>query len=126
VALRVLDREAVLKGLAAAVVICLPLALIAAAIDDGDDQSAWVVPLFFGVLVGFAVGGVVAARNARDYPYSNGGVAALAAFAVIQGIAVVIRLVGDESIPWVEIVFTGLLAYGAGLTGGIAGARNRR
>lgn len=119
------DRDAILKGAAAAVVVCLPLALVAAAIDNPDDQTPWVVPLFVGVLVGFAVGGFVAARNARDYPYSNGAMAALAAFVIVQGIAVVVRAVGNESIPWVEIVFTGLLAYGAGLSGGVAGARGR-
>ena len=119
------DREAILKGAAAAIVVCLPLALVAAAIDNPDDQTPWVVPLVVGVLVGFAVGGFVAARNARDYPYSNGGVAALVAFAVIQGIGILVRVVGEESVQYVAVVFNGLLAYGAGLSGGVAGARGR-
>ena len=120
-----LEREAVLKGAAAAIVVCLPLALLAEAIagSDEDDPSRWAFLLFFGVLVGFVLGGLVAARNALEYPYTNGAVAALVAFAVIQGVAIVVRVVGDEPVRYVAVVFNGLLAYGCGLIGALAGAR---
>lgn len=119
------DGEALLKGIALAIVICLPIALVGEIVagSDEDDPSRWAFALYFAVLVGFVAGGYVAARAARDYPYTNGALAALAAFVVIQGIAIVIRLVGDEPIRYVAVVFNGLLAYGCGLTGALAGAR---
>ena len=119
------DVQAIVKGAAVSIVVCLPLALIAEAIAgaEEDDPSSWAFLLFFGVLVGFVLGGFVAARSARDYPYTNGAVAAVAAFAVIQGVAIVVRLVGDEPVRYVAVVFNGLLAYGCGLTGALAGSR---
>lgn len=122
------DLEAVVKGAATSIVICLPLALIAEAVagTDEDDLAWWAPVLFFGVLAGFVLGGFVAARNARDYPYTNGAVAALAAFVLIQGVAILVRLVGDEPVRYVSVVFMGLLAYGCGLTGALAGSRRPR
>lgn len=119
------ERDAVLKGAAVAIVICLPLALVAEAIagSDEEDPSAWAFVLFFGVLAGFVLGGFAAARNAGDYPYTNGAVAAVVAFVVIQGVAIVVRLVGDEPVRYVAVVFNALLAYGCGLIGALAGAR---
>lgn len=121
------DWGAIAKGAAASIVICLPLALVAEAVagSDDDDPSAWAYLLLFGVLVGFLVGGFVAARSALDYPYSNGAVAAVAGFAVIQGVAIVVRLIGDEPVRYVAVVFNALLAYGCGLTGALAASRGR-
>jgi putative membrane protein (TIGR04086 family) len=126
VAVTNVERESVLKGMAVAIVICLPLALIADAISNEDNPSRWTIPLYFGVLVGFAIGGFVAARSAHDYPYTNGAVAALGAYVVIQGVGIIVRLAGDDPVHYVGVVFNALLAYGSGLTGGVAGARGNR
>ena len=122
-----LELEPIVKGAAASIVVCLPLALLSQAIADStdDDPSRWAFVLFFGVLLGFVLGGYVTARSCRDYPYTNGAVAALAAYVVIQGVAVVVRLVGDEDVRVVAIVFNGLVSYGCGLTGALIGARRR-
>jgi hypothetical protein len=125
VAVTTFQPEAVVKGAAVAVVVCLPLALVSDAVIDEHDPSRWAIPLFVGVLLGFALGGFVTARNATDYPYTNAALAALAGFVLIQGVGIVVRLVGGEDIHVVRIVFTGLLAYGCGLTGGVAGASRR-
>lgn len=124
--LKTLDLEAVLKGMAVSIVVCLPLALLSQAIADStdDDPSRWAFLLYLGVLLGFALGGFVTGRAAREYPYTNGAVAALAAFVVIQGVGIVVRLVGGDPIHVVAAVFNGLVAYGCGLTGALAGARN--
>ncbi len=123
---KTLDLEAVLKGMAISIVVCLPLALLSQAIADStdDDPSRWAFLLYLGVLLGFALGGFVTGRAAREYPYTNGAVAALAAFVVIQGVGIVVRLVGGDPIHVVAAVFNGLVAYGCGLTGALAGARN--
>jgi hypothetical protein len=115
-----IDRLAILRGASVAICICLPAALAAQALVDvpeGDDPPATVFLFFALVLAGFAVGGWWAARSAPAAPYSNGAVAALAAFLVIQGIALVVRAVGGEGTNIVAIVFNGLVAYGAGLLG---------
>ena len=68
------------------------------------------------------------ARSSGDAPYSNGAVAALAGFVVIEIIAVVVRVVGDKPLHPGRIVGTGLIAYAAGLLGGVVatyGGRNR-
>ena len=121
-----LQPEAIVKGMALAIVICLPLALLSQAIADStdDDPSRWAFVLFVGVLAGFVLGGFVTARSATDYPYTNGAVAALAGYLVIQGVAIVVRLVGGDDVRIVAVVFNGLVAYGCGLTGALAGARN--
>lgn len=115
-----IDRLGILRGATVAICICLPAALAAQALVDvpeGDDPPATVFLFFALVLVGFAVGGWWAARSAPAAPYSNGAVAALAAFVVIQGIALVVRLVAGDPVNIPALVFNGLVAYGAGLLG---------
>jgi hypothetical protein len=125
--LTVLDRDALLKGAATSIVVCLPLALVSQALtrEHRDDPSRWVFLLFLGVLLGFVAGGWVAARAAAGVPYSNGATAALAAYVVIQGIALVVRLIGGDPVHVVVMVFNGLIAYGCGLTGALLATRSR-
>jgi putative membrane protein (TIGR04086 family) len=125
--MKTLELDAIVKGTAVSIVVCLPLALLSQAIADStdDDPSRWAFVLFFGVLLGFVLGGYLTARSCHDYPYTNGAVAALAAYVIIQGVAVVVRLVGDDDIRVVAIVFNGLVSYGCGLTGALIGARKR-
>ena len=103
---------AVLRGAVVAVVVCLPLALL--------------TDLVVVVLIGFALAGWVAGRAAPQYPYTNGAIAALGGFVVIQGAIVVEHLVDDESIGWGKIVGSALLASGAGMTGGLLAERRAR
>jgi putative membrane protein (TIGR04086 family) len=121
------EWSAVRVGAAVAVVICMPLALVADAIvDERDaDPSALAGVFYVLVLLGFAVGGLVAARRAVDTPYSSGAIAALAGFAVIAAISIVSHALRDEEIKVIGIVSNGLLAYGAGLLGAALVARRR-
>lgn len=123
--MRSVDWQALVKGAAASVVVCLPLALLAEVLIDRDDPSALSVPLYLGVLLGFVAGGFVASRHAVSSPLVTGALAALAAFVVIQGAGVVVRVVNGEEVLFATIVFTALLAYGCGLTGAVAGERRR-
>ena len=120
---RMLELDAVLKGMAVAIVISLPIAIIANIVEDDDADSVWLTPLFFAVLVAFVLAGFVAGRGATKYPYTNGAMAALAGFVVMTIISLTVQVVGGETIGLGRIVGTGLLAYGCGLTGGVAGAR---
>ena len=120
------DWPAVRAGALVAVGICLPVALVAEAIVDerDDSQPPIVFVLYAAVLVGFAVGGWFAARRTADSPYSSGALAALLAFAAIQAVGVVARLIDGDDIRVTLIVTNALLAYGAGLLG--AGIEARR
>jgi len=125
---QMLDRLAILRGASVAVCICLPAALISQALVDvpeGEDPPSSIFLFFVLVLAGFALGGWWAARAAPEAPFSNGAVAALAAFAVIQGIALVVRLVGGDSVNIPALVFNGLVAYGAGLLGALIWKRQQ-
>lgn len=119
-----LDRLAVLRGMAVAIVVSLPLSLVADVVQD-DDPDSWLLPLLFlATLLGFVAAGWVAGRAARSAPFSNGAVAALAGYAVLAVISVIVRVAGDEPVHAARIVGTALLAYAAGLLGG-SFARNR-
>ena len=124
-----LDWMAVLRGAAVAICICLPAALLAqvlADVPEGDDPPSTVFVFFTLVLVGFAVGGWWAARAAPTAPYSNGAVAALAAFVVIQGIAYVVRAIDGDAPSVVVLVFNALTAYLCGLAGAGVLARQQQ
>ena len=103
---------AILRGAVVAVVVCGLLALFTNA--------------FVPFLIGFALAGWVAGRAAPGYPYSNGALAALVGFAVLQAIAVLAQLADDKTVKWGEIVATALLASGAGMTGGLLAERRAR
>lgn len=121
-----IERDALLKGMAVTIAVCLPLALLSQAVADGDDEPGGLaVVLFLAVLAGFVLGGWVAARSAREAPITNGAVAALAGFAVIQGVAVIVRLAGGDDVNVVAIVFNGVAAYGCGLVGALVAGRGR-
>jgi len=112
-----LDRIAVIKGSAVAIAICLPVTIVANVIHDENPDSALLPLLFVCVAAGFGVGGFVAARTNDDAPFSNGALAALAAFVVIQGIAIVVRLAGGRPIRLGAVVGAALIAYAAGIIG---------
>lgn len=121
-----LEWSAVRAGALVAIAICLPLAIVAqlAAGGDDTDQPPIVLVLYIAVLVGFVVGGRFAAVRSTESPYSNGGVAALCAFAAIQAVGIISNSIRGDEIGVANIVFNALLAYGCGLLG--AGMAVRR
>jgi predicted permease len=121
-----LEPRAVGAGAVLAVVIALPAALVGEAAADGeDDPSGLVLLCFVVVLLAFAAGGWLAARGAADAPFSNGAVAALAAFAVIQLGGIAANLVQDDPVEGASIAFSALLATASGLVGAIVATRQR-
>jgi hypothetical protein len=121
------DGPAVRAGALAAGAICLPLAIVAQLVSGGDDtdQPPIVLVLYIAVLVGFVVGGRVAALRSTESPYSSGAVAALLAFVVIQAVGIVTNAVRGDDIGIANIVFNAMLAYGCGLLGAGMVARRR-
>jgi hypothetical protein len=119
-----LEPAAIGAGAVLAVVIALPAALVGEAAVDGDeDPSGFVLLCFVVVLLAFVAGGWLAARRAAGAPYSNGAVAALAGFAVIQLGGVIVNLVEDEPVRGASIAFSALLATASGLVGALVATR---
>ena len=120
-----LNRAAVQSGVVAALPLVLPAAVANAWLAGRDDPNAGLVALtFLALLVGFTFAGFAAARGPTGgAPLQHAAAGAAAAWAVIQVIAIVVRLVRGDGISPVGIVFTGLLASSAGLVGGILATR---
>lgn len=121
--MRVLDREAIVPGAAVAIALTLPAALVSQAVmDEGESDSLSFLFLLL-VAFGFGLGGAVAARRAPGGPLANGAIAALSAFAVIQAIGLLRRLVAGDDVSLPSIAFAALLAYSCGLLGALVASR---
>lgn len=119
-----LNRMAVLKGAAVAIVLCLPLAIVSNVVRDRDPTSPLLPVLFVLTAAGFAVAGWVAARSEGDAPYSNGAFAALGGGIVIEVIALVVHVAGGRSLHVAALVGSALIAYAAGILGAFVGTRS--
>lgn len=122
-----LDRTSVLKGTAVTLAITVPPAVVVQLMDDGDDMAAsnWTRVAFLVILVGFGAGGWVAARRQPTAPLAHGAAAAFVAWAIVQGIGIVRRLVAGDSLDWLSFVFAALLAASTGAVGGLLADRRR-
>ena len=123
------SARAVAVGAGVALAICVPAALLAQVLDDAgtvDDDSSWLLVLFGVILVGMAVGGHAAAVRRLDAPLTNGAVAALAAYLLVQGIGAVRLLASGDDVSWVAIPFFALLSASAGMAGGLVADHRAR
>lgn len=120
-----MNRAAVVSGVTASLPIVLVAVLANAWLAGGDDPNLALVALTFVVLLaGFMFAGFAAARaSAEGTPLQHAAAGATATWAVVQAIAVVVRLARGDGISPVGIVFTGLLAASAGIVGGILATR---
>jgi hypothetical protein len=120
-----LNLVAVRTGAVAALPLVVPAAVANAWLAGRDDPAgALVVVTFLALLLGFTFGGFAAARVADEgTPLLHGAAGAVAAWAVVQAAAIVIRLAAGDGLRPFGIVFTGLLAASAGVVGGILATR---
>ena len=116
-----LERRSILLGAGLNMALAVPPALIGLLLseDDSLEGSGWVPFLFAWIVVSFFVGGFVAAKGQPHAPLAHGALAALVAYAVVQGVGVIRHLLSDEDIKWVSIAFATLLASSTGTVGGI-------
>ena len=125
----VVHPRAVAVGAGVALAICVPAAILAQVLDQAgtvDDDTSWLIVLFGVVLIGMGVGGYVAAERRLDAPLSNGAVAALAAYLLVQTIGAVRLLASGDTVTWAAIPFFALLASSAGMIGGLLADRRAR
>ena len=114
------DRPAVLKGMAAAAVIAVPFALLGLAASDESSLgwAGWLSVL--GILLGLVIGGFVAGRDQRvGAPLTNGIVAAVAVYVIVQGIGIAKRAVAGDELNWAKYASSLLLSIVAGTVGAL-------
>ncbi|MCH7790408.1 MAG: hypothetical protein IH940_13355 [Acidobacteria bacterium] len=119
-----IDWRVVGAGALTAGVIAVPSAVLSRAL--GVDEDSALMPLFFGIiLVGFILGGSLAARSARALPLTHAGLAALTTFMVVQTIGIVRRLLSGDGVEVAAMAFAGFLSLSAGILGGLVALRLR-
>ena len=119
-----LDGRAVVAGAVVALVVAVPTIVISSVADVDPRSNAVFIP-FLVYLAGLVAGGWRAGRVQPDAPLSNGGVAALAAYAALAVAASVIRVVSDRSLDVVSLAFNAFLAGSAGILGGLIASWRR-
>ena len=109
-----LDRSAVGRGLVVALAVVVPAAVAGQASADGSLLRSLSL---LGVLAGLAVGGFQAGRLAGDPRLPAGAATGAAAYLVVQGVGVVLRLARGESVAWLGIPFLAALSASVGMLG---------
>ena len=119
-----LDGRAVTTGAVVGLVVAVPTIVLSSVLDVDPRSNAVFVP-FLVYLAGLVAGGWRAGRLRPDAPLSNGGVAAIAAYAVLAVAASVIRVASDRSLDVVSLAFNAFLAGSAGILGGLIASWRR-
>jgi uncharacterized membrane protein YhhN len=119
-----LDGRAVLAGAVVGLLVAVPTIVISSLADIGPRSNAVFIPLLV-YLAGLVAGGWRAGRVQPDAPLSNGGVAAMAAYALLAVAVSVIRVASDRSLDVVSLVFNAFLAGSAGILGGLIASWRR-
>jgi O-antigen/teichoic acid export membrane protein len=106
--------------MAAAAIVAVPFALLglAASNEDSLGWAGWLSVL--GILLGLVIGGFLAARDQQvGAPLTNGIVAAIAVYVIVQGIGIVKRAVAGEELNWGRYASSLLLSIVAGTVGAL-------
>ena len=119
-----LDPRAVLGGAIVALLVIVPTSVITSVADVDTDTNAVFIPLLVYV-AGLVAGGWRAGRLRPDAPLSNGGVAAIVAYAAYAVAISVIRLVSDRALDVVSLAFNAFLAGSAGILGALIASWRR-
>jgi hypothetical protein len=106
--------------MAAAAIIAVPFALLglAASNEDSLGWAGWLSVV--GILLGLVIGGFLAARDQKvGAPLTNGIVAAIAVYVIVQGIGIIKRAVAGEELNWGRYASSLLLSIVAGTVGAL-------
>lgn len=114
--------QALIRGTVTSLVVALPAGILnQLLIDGGDIEAGSPVTLLFVALIlfGGASGGWATIRLSPDAALAYAAGAAALAYVIVQGIGVVIRLIGGEDISWLSYPFLALLMATCGMLGGM-------
>jgi putative membrane protein (TIGR04086 family) len=109
-----LDWGAIARGAGVGFLVALPAAIVQTVTGAGSLKSL----AFLVTLVGFALGGYVAARPRPTQALTHGGLAGLVAGIGIAIVSIVRRSAAGEAISWLSYPLQTLLAVSSGLVGG--------
>lgn len=119
------DVDALRAGGMVALVFAVPFSIAASWAADRDDTglALW---LSIGAVLGFVLGaGCAAWVQRRDLPLSHGIATAVGTYALAQTVFIVIKLIRGSDVNWFAALFNLSVMAGAGLVGGLLGARLR-
>ena len=123
--LALVDRNAVVQGAIACLLLAVPAVVLLALADRSDDgdESNWVLAVLALIVAGFLWGGARAGRRARQAPFLNGALAALTVFVLVQAVAAVVNILDGDGINVIALLFNALLAASIGTLGAWVGIR---
>ncbi len=116
--------RAVATGAAVALAVAVPTIVVSSLIGM-NSESDLVFVAFLVYLAGQGLGGWQAARQQPDAPFSNGAMAALAAYLVIGVVASIIRITRGDTLDPESLILNAFLAATAGIFGGLIAAWRR-
>lgn len=96
----------------------IPAAFLSSVVFQ-DGAAGWVWLFLVLILIGFTVAGYVAGRLRPDTPMLHGALGGLLAFVVAQVFGLVVTLSQGESVVWIAIPLTALLAVCLGVAGSL-------
>gem|GEM_PF-5036649 len=117
-----LDPAGVARGAVIALVIAIPAGIALRVVGPESGSQGL---LFLVVLIGFAIGGAVAASTNPDRYLTQASAASLVAVVVFLIVGLVDRAVSGRSVNVVSLAFTALLAVSSGILGAELGERRR-
>jgi len=121
------DIAALRAGGSVALVFAVPLSIGARIAADSERHSGAALWLSVGAVIGFVIGaGCAAWVQTRDLPISHGMVTAIATYTLAQAVFIAVRLARGADVNWFAALFNLSVVAGAGLLGGVLGARLRR
>ena len=122
--------QAYWRGTITALVVALPAGIMNQALVSGGDIEAgspWAILFWILIMFGAAGGGWAVRRLSPQSHLAWAAGAAATAYAIVQAIGVVRRLIIGESISWLAYPFLALLMATCGVLGAIyAGRMTRR
>jgi uncharacterized membrane protein YfcA len=120
------DFPALRAGGAVALVFAVPFSIAARWAADNRDDSGLALLLSLCALGGFVLGAGCAAWVQRvGLPLQHGLTTAIVTYVAAQAVFIVIRLLRDGEVNWFAALFNLSMVAGAGLLGGVIGARLR-
>ncbi|HWL44138.1 MAG TPA: hypothetical protein VNQ73_14450 [Ilumatobacter sp.] len=121
------DLDALRSGGAVALVFAVPFSLTARWAAESRDDTVLATWLTAGAVIGFVLGaGCAAWVQRRGLPISHGIVTAVGTYTAAQTVFIAVRLLRGSDVNWFAALFNLSVVAGAGLIGGLLGARLAR
>ncbi len=120
------DLAALKAGAMVALVFAVPFSIAARWAADSRHDTTLATWMSIGAVIGFTLGaGCAAWVQQRDLPLSHGLATAIGTYVLAQSAFIIIKLLRSNDVKWFASLFNLSVVAGAGLVGGLLGARLR-